>query len=74
MLSLRRTFSFLSIIPEGWGEKMGMNGVERKELGNKRVLESTEECLNAKISLEGEVGRRKVGTYLCGNELNTKGL
>lgn len=53
---------------------MGMNGVERKELGNKRVLESTEECLNAKISLEGEVGRRKVGTYLCGNELNTKGL
>lgn len=53
---------------------MGMNGVERKELGNKRVLESTGECLNAKISLEGEVGRRKVGTYLCGNESNTKGL
>lgn len=25
---------------------MGMNGVERKELGNKRVLESTGECLS----------------------------
>lgn len=51
---------------------MGMNGVEKKEVGNKRVLEA--ECLNAKISLEGEVGRRNVGTYLCGNELNNKGL
>lgn len=52
---------------------MGMNGVERKELGNRGVLGAV---LNAEISLEREAGRkRKVGTsFLWDQELNTKGL
>lgn len=38
---------------------MGTNGVERKELGNRGTLGAV---LNAEISLEREVGRkRKVG-------------